>query len=390
MKNPTLNFEYKLYHGEIEEYLPSFDTSKFLSISKFFNGIAKVKLANGHYTFVNKEGKVWGQEYKELDLFYIPANSYNTVTRAKFLNDKWAYLNYNGERVSDFYEELTDFNLGVARGKKEGLWTYLDCDFNEFGGVHIKLNNFDQNGYAMIESTKGLYSFMNKKGEILFHDFKKIVYFHHKYYFFDEKNNQIFDVQLNSTLNCTYDDVKRVSNGRMVALKKNTLYVIGKFNQIENFEREVNSGVTNQYHFSIVNDSIFHYKAKEHTKRENKQFLTTILSKNPHFVKYIDCFYFTVPEYLDCIQTTVSQHILRVKSSTERIVEHISNKKYISLIENTVKDAVIQGQKQAKLEKMKNYYETRQQQAEKKCNKINADCNKKIIELSNQIEEIKR
>jgi hypothetical protein len=113
---------------------------QFEDVSEFHKGLAGVKVFNGKWELINKDGAAvsaakfdalgeCGQASKPLEpntIIYCPYKEGN----------KWGYLSSNGDvKINAAYENAEPFSEGMAAVSKAGKWTYIDntgkqiCDY---------------------------------------------------------------------------------------------------------------------------------------------------------------------------------------------------------------------------------------------------------------------
>jgi hypothetical protein len=99
---------------------------KYFNGSDFYDGLALVALKDKGWTVIDNSGL-------ELTNFEgIPGPIYNSYVRYDLISiensdEKWGFINRKGELIIPFlYEEVLDFNFGLAPVKLNGLWGFIN------------------------------------------------------------------------------------------------------------------------------------------------------------------------------------------------------------------------------------------------------------------------
>jgi hypothetical protein len=287
--------------------------SRYEEVTKVFQGVSRVKLKNGLYTFVSEEGVEFEDKYLKADNFYFPnVNGYNSVTRVNLKDGLWCYINQKGKKISNEYAQLGAFKKGVAIAKDEsGSWTFLDCDMREFGGKFLKVERFTTNNLAIVQD----------KNE--------------KFYLMDK------DIGL---IKREYDEIIRNENKGYLAFSKKTKIKLDKKGNVIHFVNNYKQMPKNLKLFSLIDTMCSTEKNIEITqyfyKNKNLKKIVKFLKYNPHLVGELEPSYFVDKEYRDLILKTVSRKIKKIESSEEQVTPVYCNKEYVNVIVDKIKYAI--------------------------------------------------
>ena len=100
----------------------------FQNIGYFYDGVAVVRMPNGKWNYINKDGKflsdVWFDEFSRF---------LGGFARVK-VDGKYNYIDKDGNLLSDvWFDWGSDFTDGFAMVKINRLWRVVDTK----GGLHV-------------------------------------------------------------------------------------------------------------------------------------------------------------------------------------------------------------------------------------------------------------
>lgn len=116
---------------------------------------------NGKFGFVNKNGQL------VIDYKFNSANDFEDG-RAKVRvgnrsDGKYGYINREGEFITKMYDNLTDFNDGIAKATKEEQYAIIDTTGKEISIWYDKIDKFYENFAKVKRGEK--YTFISVKGK---------------------------------------------------------------------------------------------------------------------------------------------------------------------------------------------------------------------------------
>lgn len=177
----------------------------YIHVKDFLNGYAVIENADGYKGLANVYGnETIGCKYKnigiyltecipvatEKDVYFIDINENKTMNYkgesevselgpysdsvywAKS-GDSYAYYNAEGEKLSEDYEDVTNFNGGIAQVKKNGVWAIINKNFEQISSATYANLIVDENGNGMrggvlfVNEEGNGYQMINSNGELI-------------------------------------------------------------------------------------------------------------------------------------------------------------------------------------------------------------------------------
>lgn len=134
---------------------------------KFSDGLAAVRNETGKWGFINKYGElIIGYQY---DLAYSFSEDLAAVAIGHEYDNsiKWGYIDKGGNLIVDFQYDFADgFSEGLARVERNNKYFFIDKDGNKIGSEYSFASDFSE-GYAWVKDG-GKYKFIDKSGNVVF------------------------------------------------------------------------------------------------------------------------------------------------------------------------------------------------------------------------------
>ena len=162
-------------------------------VSYFINGYAKIYDDKLGYSFINTDGKRICGWYEEAENFHdgvaiVQPIGYDYMTliditgsefgckfqdiysfkdgfMAQLLDDKWVFINKQGQQIGGKYDKINDFHDGLASVQRgDGNWSFINTKGQQICGWYDRVNNF-HNGFCTV--VKGLHRYyMDTNGNL--------------------------------------------------------------------------------------------------------------------------------------------------------------------------------------------------------------------------------
>lgn len=164
---------------------------EYLSATDYSNGYATVKLKNGIYCLIDKQGKIFSKEYSNInhdgriglkdDLYYFIDDSGNERGGFKYMTvdkigrvivgtgtekvDSYYFVDELNNKISGIYDEIGECNEGMTSVRKDNKWYFIDRNFKLIGDGYgyDKVDKF-KNGLAQVKDDEDYY-FIDRKGK---------------------------------------------------------------------------------------------------------------------------------------------------------------------------------------------------------------------------------
>lgn len=295
--------------------LPFDVAKKYEEITQMNENFFRVKFFyKDLFTFVNFEGVESPKKYKRIYTFSYTDTKENEYGLVQHLNGNWQYIDKNLNEVGVEYPELSRFRQNIAMAKtKDNNWIYLNKNLEQVGEVFKKVEPFNKEGYARVQLLDNKYAIISKEGQLL------------KYRYDSEPNIH-----------------KNKFEGRM----KHIYVRSDEQDKIINFEINYKKDYYLNLNWNRFQRGDF-----------SNETLEDVLKHNPHFIKYLDCFYFHNKKTLEIIQNTVKNYVKNLKQTNEQVLPFWSNETYVTFLNKTLKTVTQEKQEEAKLKLEKDYYE---------------------------------
>ncbi len=150
------------YKDSLENIIVS---PKYTTASEFNQGLALVAIKNRGWNIIDHTGK------ELTDFTGIPEFTYNSYIDYEFIpikkNEKWGFIDRKGNLTIPFqYEEVKDFNQGIAPVKIGKYWGFINSDNKLIiKPIYEKVTIFYNDLAGFYEN--GKWGFINKNNEIV-------------------------------------------------------------------------------------------------------------------------------------------------------------------------------------------------------------------------------
>lgn len=164
------------------------------SFRDFSEGFAAIETDNNKWFFINEEGE-------QITQYFDLVRDFSEGFAAVKEGDNWFFINKEGKKITQHFEEVRDFSEGLAAVKKEGEWFYINTDGERDGeDVYINAYSFKE-GLARVVDESGI-SLINKEYEKIIEGLELGGYFQEdlaavkrdsKWFFIDREGKRVTD-----------------------------------------------------------------------------------------------------------------------------------------------------------------------------------------------------
>lgn len=158
-----------LYNSHLNKLMPSDDVI-LQDIKPFYKGYSAIQRKDDKWTFINTEGQQIFDWYKDVRLFE------DGVVIVQREDNKWGLLNTEGQQIGDWYMAVKPFINGIVTAQRDdGKWSLINTQSQQIGDWYNNLILFFPRAFK-VENIDGKQSLINMDSQRICDWYKNIVF----------------------------------------------------------------------------------------------------------------------------------------------------------------------------------------------------------------------